>query len=298
MRSQFYCKEDENQFFKSYGEILKLFGRDKDKMSVAFKNRFYGVETYPFNYYEKDFNAAKPGKTGCIDPEDINSKTQIRLIGFNGSNRSKAQTAHYFSHELNHAFSVAAMDAFGNRSKIEVTAENVPIYQERTINNSQYTVISGSIYKKMEENESENTIYGGGFCELMTDMYSALSRVGSSSEMKNKGITLDTVIKRPTKEWNIEGITTAYFPGMPLARLAIAAFSNVPEANYQNIFDSDYSIFANTQTDKGQNVKINDFIYGSMCNPFYIMDEYDKITGKPGSYFELCEPVDRIVDCY
>lgn len=80
--------------------------------------------------------------------------------------------------------------------------------------------------------------------------------------------------------------------------MAIAAFSNEPNSQYQNRLDAGDSIFTTTKTDMGKEVKTNDFIYGSMCDPLYIAEAYDKIVGTPGSYFKLCQPVDKIVDCY
>ena len=52
------------------------------------------------------------------------------------------------------------------------------------------------------------------------------------------------------------------------------------------------------RTDTNAEVHINDFIYGSMCDPLYIAEEYNKIAGQPGAYFKLCQPMDKIVDDY
>lgn len=217
---------------------------------------------------------------------------------FDRSSCSKAQTQHYFSHETSHAFSVVAQDVFSNRQRAGIGNYNIPYFYTTRIGNSEYLGISGSIYKKLQPNEKENVIYGGGFCEVMTDLFAVASKVASSPDMKNQEITVDTVLKKPNKEWNKERITSGYFASMPLARLAIAAFSNYPNPQYQHILNTGGSIFSTMRTDTNAEVHINDFIYGSMCDPLYIAEEYDKIAGQPGAYFKLCQPMDKIVDDY
>lgn len=292
----FNCKEDQLQFEKSYTEILKLFGKENNSIITAFNNRLKEVNTYPGEYSDNDVNSVTPGKTGYEN--NPNSRIYIKLIGFNRSSCSKAQIQHYFSHEISHAFSVAAQDAFSNRQRAGIGNYNIPYFYNTRIGKSEYLGISGSIYKKLQYNETENVIYGGGFCEVMTDLFAVASKVASSSEMKKQGITVDTVLKKPNKEWNKERITSGYFFSMPLARLAIAAFSNYPNPQYQHILNAGGSIFSTTRTDTNAEVHINDFIYGSMCDPLYIAEEYDKIAGEPGAYFKLCQPMDRIVEDY
>lgn len=130
----------------------------------------------------------------------------------------------------------------------------------------------------------------------MTDLFAEASSVVSNEEKQANGITIDTILKEPSNRWNTENITTGYASCWPIARLAIAAFSNYPNPNYQHIVSQGRSIFAKTKTDTGREVKINDFIYGSMCDPLYIAEQYDGIVGKPGAYFELCKPIDKMVD--
>lgn len=292
----FYCKEDQLQFEKSYVEILKLFGEGNKSIITAFNNRLKEVNTYPGEYSDSDVNSVTPGKTGYEN--NPNSRIYIKLIGFDRSSCSKAQTQHYFSHETSHAFSVAAQDVFSNRQRAGIGNYNIPYFYTTRIGNSEYLGISGSIYKKLQPNEIENVIYGGGFCEVMTDLFEVASRVASSPDMKNQGITVDTVLKKPNKEWNKERIISGYFASMPLARLAIAAFSNYPNPQYQHILNTGGSIFSTMRTDTNAEVHINDFIYGSMCDPLYIAEEYNKIAGQPGAYFKLCQPMDKIVDDY
>lgn len=292
----FFCGADQEQFFKSYGEILKLFGTGNQSIINSFSNRLKYVNTYSSEYIDSNVNSTTPGKTGY--ESGPNSKMYIKLIGFDKSNSSKAQIQHYFSHEISHAFSIAAQDVFSKRKRAGITAQNIPYFETTKIGNSEYLGVSGSIYKKMETSENENVIYGGGFCEVMTDLFAVASTVASNLELKKQGITIDTVLKKPNKEWNKENIQTGYFASMPLARLAIAAFSNYPNPQYQNILDSGESIFSTMMTDTGKEVHINDFIYGSMCDPLYIAEEYDKTAGNPGAYFELCKLMDKLVDDY
>ena len=205
----FYCKEDQLQFEKSYVEILNLFGKGNKSIITAFNNRLKEVNTYPGEYSDSDVNSVTPGKTGY--ESGPNSRIYIKLIGFSGSNCSKAQTQFYFSHEMIHAFSVAAQDVFSNRKKVGISNDNIPYFYTTKIGNFEYLGISGSIYKKLQPNETENVIYGDGFCEVMTDLFAIASKVASSPEIKSQGITVDTVLKKPNKEWNKEGITSGYF---------------------------------------------------------------------------------------
>ena len=205
----FYCTEDQLQFEKSYVEILNLFGKGNKSIITAFNNRLKEVNTYPGEYSDSDVNSVTPGKTGYEN--NPNSRIYIKLIGFDRSTCSKAQTQHYFSHEISHAFSVAAQDVFSTRHRAGIGNYNIPYFYTTRIGNSEYLGISGSIYKKLQPNEIENVIYGGGFCEVMTDLFAVASKVASSPDMKNQGITVDTVLKKPNKEWNKERITSGYF---------------------------------------------------------------------------------------
>ena len=265
----FYCKEDQLQFEKSYVEILNLFGKGNKSIITAFNNRLKEVNTYPGEYSDSDVNSVTPGKTGYENSP--NSRIYIKLIGFDRSTCSKAQTQHYFSHEISHAFSVAAQDVFSTRHRAGIGNYNIPYFYTTRIGNSEYLGISGSIYKKLQPNEIENVIYGGGFCEVMTDLFAVASKVASNPDMKNQGITVDTVLKKPNKEWNKERITSGYFASMPLARLAIVAFSNYPNPQYQHILDTGHSIFSTMRTDTNAEVHIN---------------------------FKICQSMDRIVDSY
>lgn len=58
----FYCEEDQIQFFKSYAEILKLFGEGNKRIITAFSNRLKEVSTYPGEYSDNDINSDTPGK--------------------------------------------------------------------------------------------------------------------------------------------------------------------------------------------------------------------------------------------
>ena len=123
----------------------------------------------------------------------------IKLRGFDRSKGSKAQIQHYFGHETSHAFSIAAQDVFSRRKIAGIGENDIPYFYLTKIEDSEYLAISGSIYKKMESGENGNTIYGGGFCEVMTDLFAVSSKIASNSEMKSQGITVDTVLKRPNK---------------------------------------------------------------------------------------------------
>lgn len=284
-------ERDKNEINRAYSDILKLFGCGNQRIIDACNNRISNITTYPFNYVGNGIDSREPGKTGYEN--GINSKINVRVKGYEHSSISDAQINHYIRHELIHAFTAAAYDAFGNH-KVAGYKDNIPFYDNTIINGKECQAVDGSIYEK-DIIGTGNKIHNGGYCESMADILAICSRVAFDDSYRVEGISIDTVFKKSISDWNINNITTGYFSSITLSRLTIAAFSNFPNANYQYILDNGGSIFSTTTTDKGVEVKINDFLYGIMNDPIYIAKEFDKIIGE-GKYFEFCSYVDMCVN--
>ena len=270
-------KKDEIEINRAYADILKLFGQENQRIINACNNRISDITTYPFNYVGNGINNREPGKTGYEN--GINSKINVRVKGTEHSNVSDAQISHYIRHELIHAFTAAAYDAFGNH-KLAGYNNNIPFYNNTIINGKECQAVDGTIYEKDISGTGKNKIHNGGYCESMADILAICSKIAFDDNFRAQGISIDTVLKKSISDWNINNITTGYFSSIPLSRLTIAAFSNFPNANYQYILDNGGSIFSTTTTDKGVEVKINDFLYGIMNDPIYIAKEFDKIIGE------------------
>ena len=285
-------EKDKIEIIRAYTDILKLFGEGNKRIINALNNRISNITTYPFDYEGNGISGREPGKTGYEN--GINSKINVRVRGYEHSHISDAQIEHYIRHEIVHAFAASAYDAFGNHKVVGYNGV-IPYYNNTVINGKVCQAVDGSIYEKSINGTSDNKIYGGGYCESMTDIFAICSKVAFDDNFRKRGITVDTVLKKRILDWNINNIITGYFSSIPLSRLTIAAFSNFPNVNYQYILDNGGSIFSTTTTDKGAVVKINDFLYGIMNDPIYIAKEFDKISGE-GKYFEFCSYVDMCVN--
>ena len=294
MQANFNSLQDEKEFNKALVEILNLFG-DKDKKVIqdAFIKRIGNVTSHPVGFINDKVNANEPGRAGYANG-NVNGKMNLEWISSSGS-INNAISQHYMRHELIHIFETAAHDALSLDKKI-INAQGIPEVNVKQIGNRRYAAINGTIYREIITGESDNLIYGAGVCELFTDMMALMSKVNSGIKYKQQLITVDDIMKRPMEDWNIEGITTGYMSAFPIIRLMIAAFSNFPEINYQKQIDFSEGILFYTDNKTGKKKISNDFIYGSMCDPLFIAQECDRITGKVGSYFKLCNMIDKVVN--
>lgn len=291
MTSNFNSKEDQEEFFKAFGNFIELFGNEKKLVAGNFMKRLGYVQSHPEGFVNDKVNDVEPGKSGFIGE---NPDGQMYLEFRNSNNGNNEQTLHYMRHEMMHIFETVLHDTFCINENTKFNALGIPQLSTRMIGNSEYAVMQSEIFKKMNANESVNARYGKAFNEILTDMIAIVSKVSFDGQYKEQSITADTVLKQPIENWNINELTTGYFSSWPFGRLMISAFSNFPDVSYQELIENGNGIYYKTNDDTGERKIVNDFIYGCTCNPFHIMEEYDKIAGQSGYYFRLCERVDRI----
>lgn len=77
--------------------------------------------------------------------------------------------------------------------------------------------------------------------------------------------------------------------------LMMSAFSNNPNFSYQRCIDNGDSIVLASHDRAGEKVYENDFITGSILDPFMIQEKYDKVMGE-SKYFELSKKSDKLFD--
>lgn len=126
------CNKDKYEIDKAYSDILKLFGSRNQSIINSFNNRISSITTYQFDYEGNGISGKEPGKTEYEN--GINSKINIRVRGYEPWHISDAQIEHYIRHELVHAFTASAYDAFGNHKVVGYNGV-IPYYDN--------TIISG-----------------------------------------------------------------------------------------------------------------------------------------------------------
>ncbi len=150
MESNFDCPQDEEEFYKSFGDILNLFD-DKTIIVIqnAFRKRLGIVTSHPAGFVNDKVNAREPGKSGYINDEVINQKQSaengkmyFEFIGNRGS-FNNAINQHYMRHELMHIFETAAHDALSLDEKEEINILGIPKFKETQIGNREYAAING-----------------------------------------------------------------------------------------------------------------------------------------------------------
>lgn len=80
-----------------------------------------------------------------------------------------------------------------------------------------------------------------------------------------------------------------------LTKLMIAACTN-GNMSYQDLIENKEGIFEKNFNLESK-VKLNDFMYGMICDPIYIQDKYDKVIGFDG-YINLCSVLDKEYNYY
>ena len=120
--------------------------------------------------------------------------------------------------------------------------------------------------------------YGEMFCETLTDMLSAIA-VNTYNPMFKNEVCANDVLRKNYSNWksNVSGYT--FFTS--LTRLAIAAFSNDPNSDFDDMIKNKKNIFFGRM--KGRNGQIlmkNDMLYGYIADPLHTKREFEKVLGE------------------
>lgn len=288
----FRCIKDEQLYNKSLKNTLGLIcGRNNIALQKQFENYFKlkcQVVTFDINDINTETQEMNrinaKGLTGYVG-DYKNGDMKIRLFGCNNGSINEYDFQQRSTHEVLHAWS-------------EFLPTILKINRDRIIHNLLYRNISGTIYKKSIGNEPNET-FGGCYNECMMDILAECAFVGYDNTIINNGVTVDTILRESRDRWyhnSTEG-KTFYSGFYDFTRLAIAAFSNDANFSFQKCINNGESIILAGDTVNGKNIFKNDFITGTLCDPFIIMNQFDEIMGE-GSYFKFCTESEKIFDAF
>lgn len=264
-----------------------LFGKNnKNQINNFFKlfqQKVSTISVLPHGSRTQHINPRVPGICRRID--ENTGALAIEMLGYKNAPASQQDfLLHEGPHEFCHAFADLAPLIYSKYTNGR-TKDGVKYFNEM-----------GMISEKDAKTGQPvgQHFYGKMFNETMMDIFTTMGLAAFDSDFqnKNRGTTVDSVMKTNYKSWG--DATTGYSIFTSITRLAIAAFSNNGDINYQDLSNKGYGIInINTEGANHQKLKANDFIYGIMCDPQHIEDEFDKVMGD-GYYRVFTEYLDRL----
>lgn len=162
---------------------------------------------------------------------------------------------------------------------LEIFTDLIPTLEEQSPSEDD---ILKSTTMGLIKNENDNQLYGNFFHEMAMEI---IANIAINQSLSSNTSIKDILTKIPS-EWECDDTINSTF--INIIQLTIAAFSNNPNINYDELSDLNLSIF-NTNT----TLKDNDFLYGIIWNPLHIEKEFDKYMGK-GFYKTFCDCIDTI----
>ena len=261
--------------------VWLLCGNDaikKEELRKIFINKCQTVRTIAEGDNHPILNQSTLGY--CSSDEEQNYT--VEFLGF-GNSKNRLKTIHQGVHEFCHAMQHVASYILRNKKL------------DYTYNDWEYSVHGGTILEKKlhpKPNESTYSNYGLFFCETITDLLTSLELFYLDENYINENITADQILKDNYSSLANSNLQkNGYSVYLSVARLAIAAFSNVGNVSYDQIIKSGNSIILG----KINNKPVNDLLYGIMCDARYVEEEYDKIMGN-NSYYTLCLKLDKMLN--
>lgn len=278
------CEEDRQLIMKSFNNIaLLIFGTsgNNQRRIEAFDNFFEKevseVNIYPQGTITEYLNRSTPG----ISRLDSNGKLVIEMLGYAGASNDQFD---FIKHEGTHEFCHSFVDLLP-----KILEKN----QKGIIKNGIKIKSHMGMIKETDSRTGKSvgqSLYGKMFNETSMDIITSMAINCFDS---NNTTTVDEILQKNFRNWN--NATTGYSIFTSLTRLAIAAFSNNGNVNYQRIVNDGASIFdAKTTMMNGESIKLNDFLYGIVFDQLHIEEEFDKIMGE-GYYRVFCEYLDRLL---
>ncbi len=270
-----------------YYNAWLLFGKNNSKINT-FKQYFEEVvkqvNILPYGSTGKYITPNKPGICSTISNDN---ELEIEAAGVQNAPLNKYPwILHEIAHEYCHAVSHLAPQIFTKYPKGKI------------INDSEVgRILCGNTMGLISEKNPDtgeligSLYYGDMFRETMMDMITSIGLVSFEPQYAKEGATADTIFRNHYSEWHASETGFTLFTS--ITRLLITAFSNSGYINYQNLIKQGKGIFnIDVVMENGENLKVNDFIYGIMCDPLHIQDSFDKYMGE-GGYRLFTKLIDR-----
>lgn len=277
------CEEDKRLIEKSFYNIAYIiFGKkNADKINTFegyWEQMVSNVNVFPQDSLHDRIDHSTPG---ICRLDDKTKKIIIEMLGYKGSNsRQSSWIKHEGTHEFCHSF-VNLLPKLMSEHEDGIIKDGISCENHmgmiRETNPSTGELVGQHYYGKM-------------FNETTMDIISSIAINYFDSNSNSK--TVNDILNNNYNDWGNE--KTGYSIFTSLTRLAIAAFSNVANPNYDSIVKSGYGIFdVKTKLKNGETYRANDFLYGIVYDPLHIEEEFDKFMGN-GYYRTFCEYLDRL----
>lgn len=288
MNCSFSCDKDKEVFNKVFQYNLRLLcGNNNEKININGNKICNAINT---------IRIVPNGPDEYLDSKRLNGETSSTGIGFsdiymkgfsNAPEYKYSQIKHTFSHELWHA-----IYAIMNRDKDGFDTNGNRRMWIGKCNGEDYFGAGGTIAERRTGKR-----YGKLFEETMMDIKASisLSEFDTESQRTNPGVTADTILSEHIDKWS-NNDQSGYAIFSSITRLMIAACLNEPDINYHYWIQRGESIDdMKTKRQNGSIIYVNDFLYGMMYDPIYIMEEYDKYMGE-GEYLNLLKTTDIVYE--
>jgi len=210
---------------------------------------------------------------------DADQNFDVVFWGNQGSPNEKG-TIHTAVHEMCHAVQHVASYILKNPGDDYVFGNHV-------------MSTHGSTIIEKSGNDRFSDAYGTFFCETITDILTNVELFYLDKKFIDRRINADNILKYNYSILDGSNMQKfGYTIYLSIARLAIAAFSNVGSVSYDKIIQNGESIILAKNT---RNEPVNDLLYGIMCNALYIENAYDKYMGN-NAYYKLCKKLDYMLN--
>lgn len=196
--------------------------------------------------------------------------------------KSTKNILHTDAHEIFHVFSAIIPTIIEGNNNSYIS------------NNSIYYNSMGSI--GMYNNRGVHN-YGIMFKETLTDILARLSLTRFNNEFDNT-ISSNDILKKSDSDYESYGANSGYTAFTYLTKLAIAAFSNDKDADFDNMIKNGKNIFfGRKKAPNNEKIFKNDLLYGYLANPLHIKEKWEEINGI-NSYDEFCSEIDNTFSTY
>lgn len=281
-RYSYACEEDRRLINRAFNNLAYIiFGTNREKIDIFkryWEERVSDVLVYPQGTITEHLEG---NKAGICRRDKQTGQIIIEMLGFKDAGLDKKS---WLIHEGTHEFCHSFVDLIP-----ELFAKN---YDGIIRDGIRYKDDMGMI--KITDPRTDEKIspgyYGKMFNETMMDIISSIAI--NSYDIEGNRRSINNIFQSNYNDWGNE--KTGYSIFTSLTRLTIAAFSNIPNPDYDSLIRQGKGIFhATTRLNDGVSYKANDFLYGIIYDPLHIEEEFDKFMGS-GSYNTFCQFLDRL----